>query len=500
MKWLLLVLTLFFGAKPALATSELIEGVSLTVSSEAQGYPGTQAVDGNRNTFWKITNEADHWISIDLKANQTINKLILIPQQSKKDRTVHRIEVGPSMNQLKKLIILDQLTENNKIIEIPLLAPVNNVRFIKITSLKNSSWKGWREVQVFKGNTSEQHLKFFGYMSTDSISDASSVESYFRELELLNNTNIAWAKLDRLERYKKLGIKVLMADTRWSFFNGSELKDGWQQKWEAYAEKLQPYKDIIYGFYFDEPVHNGFSKNAFVTATKTIRETFPDKAIMVIEARPPIDEDRIPTDYYNYVTDIGFDFYPTLHAGDYEDNWEKYLRIAEKFEKFSTQKKYWLIPDGYASGLERTTLWKENFERYLSLAMTTQNSVGIMPFIYNAPEGQNMKYDLKEMIDPSGIIFNQEFRNRQIFVGRKIITNNVVPTSTPRPTVDITTKPTQLPTVTVNPLKGDYNNDGKVNIQDYLWWKEEYTKNPTTEMFWGYQTWKEEYVKTLKTI
>ena len=132
--------------------------------------------------------------------------------------------------------------------------------------------------------------------------------------------------------------------------------------------------------------------------------------------------------------------------------------------------------------------------------MTTQNSVGIMPFIYNAPEGQNMKYDLKEMIDPSGIIFNQEFRNRQIFVGRKIITNNVVPTSTPRPTVDITTKPTQLPTVTVNPLKGDYNNDGKVNIQDYLWWKEEYTKNPTTEMFWGYQTWKEEYVKTLKTI
>lgn len=51
MKWLLLVLTLFFGAKPALATSELIEGVSVTVSSEAQGYPGTQAVDGNRNTF-----------------------------------------------------------------------------------------------------------------------------------------------------------------------------------------------------------------------------------------------------------------------------------------------------------------------------------------------------------------------------------------------------------------------------------------------------------------
>jgi hypothetical protein len=426
-------------ATPVNAQSTEISGITASASNTASGTFTDYAFDNNLNSAWNAGAGPTQWILLDLQSTYTVNQLSLTIAQSTKGRTVHEIEGGSTPQNLSHLITLDQITSDQQVVNIPFLEPIPNLRYIKITTTNSPSWVAWKEIKVYQGSSSvNSHLKFFGYISTNAIGQK-VLSTYYSELAALGNTNIAWSQIRYLEEFRKLNIKTLMTDVVSIFFANGELAPGWESNWQNYRESLRGYEDIIYGFYIDEPVWRGYSKSAFLTATQTIHDTFPDKAVLVIEALDPIVYDTIPDGYYQYVTDIGFDYYFTFQSTNNDEGWEQYLNSFEKFKPYLQNKKFWVVPDGYNLDADVSARWPDVFERYLSLVLTTNNGTGLLPFLYNG--GDEFGYTLRDVLDPSGRLYNPTFRNRNIEVGKAIIRAPFLP--------------------------GDLNTDGSVDIFDY---------------------------------
>lgn len=286
------------------------------------------------------------------------------------------------------------------------------------------------------------NLKYFGYMSEDGLGGVAISPTYFAEIDSLGNTNIAWSSADKLSQFQGHELKSLLADVRWIFFDGGNLRSDWQYQWDLYRTKIAGHEDAIYGFYIDEPLWNGYTKSAFQTATKTIHDMYPDKAILAVEAAPPIENNQISADYYQYVTDIGFDYYFTGVSPDNETGWNKYMNIFNKLTTTVQGKKIWLTFDGTANTLDVVNRWPDAFERYLCLANQDDNVVGMLGFLYNS----GPSYTLRSILIPGQLAYDTDFRARQVDVGKAIIANNLTP-------------PTYM--------SGDLNNDDKVDINDY---------------------------------
>lgn len=441
---LLLSLLLF---SPQIVLANRINPTTITVSAGSD--TALKAVDTRLDTSWDSGSGAPQWIMLDLGQPQTINRLKLHVAQSPAGRTVHTIEAGPSATNLKYVQKIDSLTSRDTPLDLALLSPIPNTRYIKITTSVSPSWVAWKEIEVYAGDTKiPTNLKFFGYLSNDYHYQT---PTYFAELDAFGNTNIAWGNVN-LNTFKDHGIKVLYSPL--SFWTRPTtgpnagrlaLMPQWPEFWtKEKREKIDPYIDSIYAFYMDEPAWNKVSKEEFWIFTDELKRSYPDKKIFVIEAAPPIRNQTIPADYYKNVTDIGFDYYFTLESNNNDEGWIEYLDLTKKFEPHMVGKEYWLVPDGYGP-LGWESRWPDAYERYIGLAMTMPNTAGMVGFIYNLPnELKNGHVSLYYVLNLSQSLFNSTFRDRQISVGKAIINNrtNVF-------------------------LPGDLNQDNKVDIKDF---------------------------------
>lgn len=392
-------------------TTTKISDITISASSTIADTSPQNLLDNNPSTVWNAGKAAPAWVAVDLGKPYTVNQLDLRTNQSSTGRIIVTISGGLSLETLRPLITIDQFTSNKQVLTIPLLAPVSNIQYIKITTTHSPSWVSWSDVAIYSGTTSANtHLRYYGYMSHDGlVSDVGS--NYFAEISALGNTNIAWSTSANSQRFADHGIITMITDQRWVFFDsGGNLNVNWQTKWNTLKTRLGT-ADHIYGFYFDEPVWRGYSKEAFLTATKTIKEAYPNKAIVVVEAEPPISNHSIPDGYYQYVTDIGFDYYYTKNGND----WQTYLDLFEKFRPYAAGKKIWLIPDGSGN---YSSLWSDAYEKYLSIALTNQQVVGLMGFLYQWPIDN---LTLRSALIPGESSYNQSFRTRQIDIGKNII-------------------------------------------------------------------------------
>lgn len=277
--------------------------------------------------------------------------------------------------------------------------------------------------------------------------------TYFLELDTLGNNNIAWG-INNLELFKQHNIKVLFPiafffrDQTTSPAGRFKLLPNWEEYFANERQKIDPYLDNIYGFYQDEPFWNGATRDDFHTYSRAIREAYPDKALMIYEAAPSVNgshwENSIPSDYYKYVTDFGFDYYFTLESSNNVDGWGKYLDYFEKFKPHLKDKNLRFAPDGYGPP-NYASRWGDAYERYLSLAQTTPNTIGMLGFIYNLPsELRTGNIGLSNILDPTSSYFDPNFRTRQIEIGKGIINSN-----------------------SILYKAGDLNTDGNVNIFDF---------------------------------
>ena len=260
-------------------------------------------------------------------------------------------------------------------------------------------------------DTSVQYFGYYGLTDPRDIQEAVDMK----------NTNIiltsGWAGAAGYPDYTG---KFLLG------LDAGMLGDGaWFSDWETTGfDRLKyyvnKYEGRIYAFYFDEPHWNNISPELFRKMTKKLRETFPGIGILAIEAYPPLLSDSIPANYYEYVTDLGFDYYFTHYDSTNPAGWDQYLNIHNHLKPHLTNKKLWIVPDGHAPVMNPQYLrWKDAFERYLCFAKDN-NAVGIISFIYKT---YPQFIELRDLIHPSGAYYDADFRSMHLVAGRAALAN-----------------------------------------------------------------------------
>lgn len=309
-----------------------------------------------------------------------------------------------------------------------------------------------------RATTAPSHLKYFGYYGYDQMATPSR---NFDEVTHFGNTNITLEQdPPGISRFPGSG-KFALVDLRFISMDWANHKatiaPNWQAIWQAQQAEYAPYKDLIYGFYIDEPVWNGISRDDFLTITRAVHDAYPDKAIMAIEAYPTVDSQNIPADYYTYVTDLGFDYYFTLYDSDNRTGWGRYLDLYNKFLPYLQNKKVWVVADGSAENRDQALRLPNAFEAYFSFAQNTPSVVGLLVFTYKT----HYPYEYRDLMMTDGALYTPSVLARQLEVGKAIIANGpVVPTiASPPPYKYDPNPPVHIP--------GDLNADGHVDIFDY---------------------------------
>lgn len=280
------------------------------------------------------------------------------------------------------------------------------------------------------------NLKYFGYYNYDY--PGATPTKNLDELKSLGNINIAFSDLwgtdtPGIAAFSGTSIKALVPVEKIFFEKGitgkpNKLISGWPTRLQELKTSLAPFLDSVYGFYMsDEPNWNDISKADFITASKAISEAFPGKAIMAVEAYPPIESGSIPSDYYQYITDIGFDYYFTLLDQSNDTGWNKFVSLYNKFAIHTQNKKVWLIPDGYALTAASALRLPDALDRYYNFALTKQNIVGMLVYSY----GTGYQYESQHYLMPQFSLYNSAIRARHIEIGKSIVTNDTQPMKLP---------------------------------------------------------------------
>jgi hypothetical protein len=105
-------------------------------------------IDGTANSSWNAGSPPKQWVQIDLGEALSIGKFRLTVAQSPEGDTLHQIWVGSSAKELSLLHTFEGYTKDGDVLEFQPEVPVENVRVIRVVTVKSSSWVAWREIEA----------------------------------------------------------------------------------------------------------------------------------------------------------------------------------------------------------------------------------------------------------------------------------------------------------------------------------------------------------------
>lgn len=177
------------------------------------------------------------------------------------------------------------------------------------------------------------------------------------------------------------------------------------------------------GFYFDEPYWSGVSRTDFRNITSIIRNDYPSKKILSVEAGPALEplffgnsNPEMPNDYLDYCTDAGFDVYNgNWDNGDYH-RWTQIL-----INKCGQGQNLWSIFGSFLNGSNPNTIYlRKQLIRSYRLAMEEPRYIGMLGFSFGTNQ-TDWGVGLNELILPSGTGYDSYLRNLHINVGKNIL-------------------------------------------------------------------------------
>ncbi|MDD3946775.1 MAG: hypothetical protein PHI19_02940 [Clostridia bacterium] len=319
---------------------------------------------------------------------------------------------------------------------IVILVVMNIAAIVCATSLFLNKPEEAPEVPVYweemPPNTNE-NLKYFGYyhFGDDRVEEVAS----------FGHSNMCKVDGDHEEDLMRLldnGFQVFIM-IRHMFFSDGEINPEWSEKWESVKTLINPHLDQILGFYVDEPIKRnmpnsenvGKSKESFHFACQKVREDYPDKRMMAVLTIFDIIYSDYSREYYQYCTDLGYDFYPTWNKDEVLDN----VETLENSIAVGGQD-IWLIPKAfytvdYKEGdlywlMEDQTLpighdvldWiKGSYE----IAVEDQRIVGIFCFVY---DNDTFTVPMRKFFLKESEYYNEEVYGVYNQIGRAVIAND----------------------------------------------------------------------------
>jgi hypothetical protein len=159
------------------------------------------------------------------------------------------------------------------------------------------------------------NLRYFGYFAariTDS--DGNHVPA------VTHRTNLNWIQISDPDRYAPEVLpfctpRGCIVSTGHEFFSGCDSIDSpscglhpdYRERWGRLADAVRPHIGRVGAFYImDEPQWRGASPGEIETAARTIKATFPNIPVMMVEAGPEVSPSlQVP----GSVDWVGFDWY-----------------------------------------------------------------------------------------------------------------------------------------------------------------------------------------------
>lgn len=135
------------------------------------------------------------------------------------------------------------------------------------------------------------------------------------------------------------------------------LNPNWEQKLEVLVDRLKEegLYDSLAGFYFDEPLLCGATKEMVKEVTRKLREGWPDMRVMIIFATNAIapevwsnngKDQVLDPDCTQYITDAGYDMYWDVRETGVEKGIDKFetvnRRLKERLGRDDV--KIWYVP------------------------------------------------------------------------------------------------------------------------------------------------------------
>jgi len=192
----------------------------------------------------------------------------------------------------------------------------------------------------------------------------------------------------------------------------------WRDQLKVWEQILAPYKDVILGFYFDEPIELGIDEANMQSFTKALRDTFPDQRVIVVESASQIANGNLTPAYVIYVTDLGIDLYYTdpVYGANQAQYLEGFRRLVRDFNK-----NIWIAGEGYIRfGMSAGDLI-DAFDLYYSLARATPQVTGMLIFLYPDEDKVNFPVTLRTLLDPKSRSYSPALRALHTRIGKTII-------------------------------------------------------------------------------
>jgi len=139
----------FKGSSPETYRYTLRDGRTATASHSRWSNQVNFAFDGDAATTWLAGGVAPpQWIELDFGWEATITGIRLLTYQESAGTTDHRVTVRTATGEEREIVRFAGATRDGDWLEYADPAPVERVRYVRVTTLATPSMIGWREIEV----------------------------------------------------------------------------------------------------------------------------------------------------------------------------------------------------------------------------------------------------------------------------------------------------------------------------------------------------------------
>jgi hypothetical protein len=131
------------GEEPSPPGRLTIRAATASNSTESAAF----VFDHDPQKPWNSGGSAPGWIQLDLGQSTTITKVRLLTAQNPAGPTSHQILGGLTPDSLTPIGTLDGDTADSQWLE---LQAKDQVRYLKIVTVKSPSWVAWGEIEVYE--------------------------------------------------------------------------------------------------------------------------------------------------------------------------------------------------------------------------------------------------------------------------------------------------------------------------------------------------------------